>query len=121
MGLAGRVVVVQAVLGLSVSAAFFAYGFAYGAVEGNGASHGLSALLAVGVSWFPAAYFAWVQARILNATRLMMHGVMKIVLTIVLMALVMVKVKIEPVGFFVTFAVIQLSYLSGVLPVAKRS
>jgi F0F1-type ATP synthase assembly protein I len=103
MSLAGRIVVVQALLGLAVSAAFFVFD----------ESSGQSALLAVVTSWVPTAYYAWVQSRTLNATRLLMHGVLKTILTITLMAVFMVKVVVEPIGFFVTFTVMQLSYLSG--------
>ncbi len=106
MSLAGRIVVTQAMIGLGSSAAFFVLDGLYGK----------SALLAVVSSVVPSAYYAWVQSRTFNATRLLMHGVLKTLLTITLMAVCMVKVEIEPLGFFVTFAVMQLSYLSG----AKR-
>ncbi len=111
MSLAGRIIVVQAALGFVLSALFFGLDF----------SSGKSALLAVVSSWLPSAYYAWVQARTFNATRLLMHAVLKTLLTITLMALCMVKLGIEPIGFFVTFAVMQLSYLFGGKSVTGRS
>jgi len=77
-----------------------------------GTSAGMSAVYAALVSWTPSAYYALVQARILNATRLLMHGVLKTVLTVTLMAVCIVVLSIEPLGFFVTFAAMQLGYLT---------
>ena len=100
MSHAGRIVVVQALLGVACSAVFFTLD----------AHAGKSALLAVVTSWLPSGYYAWVQARTFDATRLLMHAVFKTLLTIVLMAVCIVKADIAPVGFFVTFTVMQLSY-----------
>jgi len=61
-----------------------------------------------------------VQARSLDATRLLMHAVFKTLLTVVLMAVCIVKVDIAPIGFFVTFAVMQLSYLYADTKAAKE-
>jgi len=47
-----------------------------------------------------------------NAQRLLLHGVLKTLLTLTLMAVCIAVIGIEPVGFFVTFAVMQLSYLT---------
>ena len=102
MSLTGRIVVVQALLGVACSAAFFACD----------ASSGRSAFLALMSSALPSAYYAWVQSRTLNATRLLMHGVLKSVFTVTLMAVCVVVFSIEPLGFFVTFAVMQLGYLT---------
>ena len=68
-------------------------------------------MLAVLSSWLPSAYYAWVQARTFNATRLLLHGVLKTLLTLVLMGVCIVQVGIEPLPFFVTFAMVQISYL----------
>jgi F0F1-type ATP synthase assembly protein I len=103
MSHAGRIVVVQALLGVVCSAAFFALDMHIGK----------SALLAVVSSWIPSGYYAWVQARTFDATRLLVHAVLKTLLTLVLMAVCVVKVDISPIGFFVTFAVMQLSYFVG--------
>ena len=102
MSLAGRIVVVQALLGTVCSAIFFFVA----------TSSGTSAVCAVLSSWLPSAYYAWVQARTFNPTRLLAHGVLKTVLTLVLMAVCIVKVGIEPLAFFVTFAVMQIGYLA---------
>lgn len=69
-------------------------------------------MLAALSTGLPSAYYAWVQGRTFNATRLLMHGVLKTLLTFVLIAVVIVKVGIEPVAFFVTFAVMQFAYLT---------
>ena len=59
----------------------------------------------------PTMYYAWFQARTFNAARALAHGVMKMVLTVVLMAVCIAVVGIDPVGFFVTFAAMQFGYL----------
>ena len=41
-----------------------------------------------------------------------MHGVLKTIFTVVLMAVGIAVIGVEPLGFFVTFAVMQLSYLA---------
>lgn len=67
--------------------------------------------MALGCVLLPTTYFAWLQRRTLNATRILLHGVIKMILTVVLMAVCIVKVGIDPLGFFVTFALMQLSYV----------
>ena len=49
----------------------------------------------------------------MNATRLLMHGMFKTLLTMTLMGVCIVKVGIEPMAIYVTFIVMQLSYFSG--------
>lgn len=110
MSHASRIVVVQALLGVGCSVVFFALDV----------HSGKSALLAVVSSWIPSGYYAWVQARTFDATRLLMHAVIKTLLTVVLMAVCIVKADIAPLGFFVTFAVMQLSYLYGDKKTAQR-
>jgi len=102
MSLASRVVAIQAWIGLACSVVFLFVSVA----------SARSALLALVASLFPCAYYAWVQSRTFSATRLLMHGVLKTLLTAVLMAVAIVAFNIEPAGFFVTFAVMQLSYLA---------
>lgn len=102
MSTASRIVIVQALLGVVCMALFFALSiFA-----------AKSAALALLTSWIPSAYYAWVQAQMFNAQRLLLHGVLKTLLTLTLMAVCIAVIGIEPVGFFVTFAVMQLSYLT---------
>ena len=102
MSLASRVAVIQACIGLACSAVFVLVSVA----------SARSALLALAASLLPCAYYAWVQSRTFGATRLLMHGVLKTLLTAVFMAVAIVTFTIEPAGFFVTFAVMQLSYLA---------
>ena len=101
LGHPGRIVIVQALLGVVSTLTFLAISFAQ--------AH--SALIAVGCVVIPTAYYAWVSSRTLHATRLLFHGVLRMVLTGVLMAVVIVSIGIEPVGFFTTFGLIQLAYL----------
>ena len=96
-----RIVVAQALLGALSTLAFLAISF----------EQAHSALIAAGCVWMPTAYYAWVSSRTLNATRLLFHGVLRMVLTGVLMAVAIVSVGIEPLGFFTTFIVVQLAYL----------
>jgi len=102
MSHAGRIVVVQALLGALCSAGFFVLGI----------SSGTSAVLAALSTGLPSAYYVWVQSRTFNASRLLLHGVLKMLLTFVLVAVCIVKVGIEPLAFFVTFAVMQFAYLT---------
>lgn len=97
-----RIVVAQALLGALSAAALL--------IISPAQAH--SALLAAGCIFFPTAYYAWVTSRTLDASRLLAHGVMRMVLTGVLMAVAIVSVGIEPAGFFATFCVVQLAYLA---------
>ena len=99
-----RVVVVQAGIGALTSLIFLLL---------MSRSAGMSAALATGCVLLPTMYYAWVQARTLNATRVLAHGAMKTVLTMVLIAVCIAVIGIEPFGFFVTFALMQLAYLFG--------
>ena len=93
-----RVVLVQCVLGFGCTLLFLAFGQARSAL--------LASVCVIG----PTAYFAWVQGRTLHATRVLLHGVVRIALTVTLMAVCIVVVRIEPLGFFVTLAVVQGAY-----------
>jgi F0F1-type ATP synthase assembly protein I len=98
----GRIVLLQAVIGLLCVGAFSTYQL----------DQGKSALLAGLSSVLPTAYYAWVTNRTLDATRLLLHGVLRSLFTLTALVLCMVLVAIEPLGFFITFAVMQLSYLA---------
>lgn len=71
-----------------------------------------SAVMATITVILPALYFVWFQARTFNAARALAHGVMKMVLTVILMAVCIVWIGIDPTGFFVTFVAMQLGYLA---------
>ncbi|MCH1550496.1 MAG: ATP synthase subunit I [Pseudomonadales bacterium] len=103
MNVAFKIIAVQGVLGGLSTLLFFV------ADNASGHAAGLAAVAVI----LPGAYFAWVQSRTLNPTRILLHSALKSVLTIVLMALFLVTQAIEPIGFFVTFVVMQLGYLSG--------
>lgn len=103
MSLPGRIVAAQAGIGVLCVLAFWVIDPA----------SGRSAGLALGASLLPSAYYAWVVGRTLNATRLLLHGVLKTVVTAVLVAVCIIVLGIEPVGFFVTLAAMQLGYLTG--------
>ena len=68
----------------------------------------------------PTMYYAWLQARTFNAMRVLLHGAVKTLLTLVLVAVCIVVFGIEPLGFFATFALMQLSYWLQSLSVANR-
>jgi len=104
MSHAGRVIVVQALLGFVCITAFFVLD----------AASSRSALLALFCTIIPSAYYAWVQARTLNAMRLLAHGVLRSLFTVSLITICIVRLNIDPLGFFVTFTVLQLSYLAPV-------
>lgn len=52
--------------------------------------------------------------------RVLLHGAVKTLLTLVLVAVCIVVFGIEPLGFFATFALMQLSYWLQSLSVANR-
>ena len=70
-----------------------------------------SAGMALATVILPTVYYAWNQARTYNAARALAHGVMKMVLTVVLMTVCIAVIGIDPVGYFVTFAAMQFGYL----------
>ncbi|MFT7651242.1 MAG: F0F1-type ATP synthase assembly protein I [Candidatus Azotimanducaceae bacterium] len=111
MSTAQRTVLVQAGIGLLATGAFFLVG----------RTAGISAFLATGCVLFPTMYYAWVQARTLVAARILAHGVLKMLLTVTLMGVCIVVIGIEPLGFFATFAVMQLGYLGGEPPRKEAS
>lgn len=98
----GRIVALQAVIGLVCIGSFSAFHV----------DQGRSALLAALSALLPTAYYAWVVGRTLNAPRLVFHGVLRSVLTMTALALCIVLAEIEPLGFFSTFALMQLSFFA---------
>jgi len=116
MGHPGRIVVAQLILGTLCALAFFALfpgdNLLPGEALGETLSRGHSALSALGCCVIPRAYYAWSQQRTMVATRLLLQGVLRMLLTVTLMAVSIVVGNVEPVGFFVTFAVVQLGYLT---------
>jgi F0F1-type ATP synthase assembly protein I len=101
MNPAVRIVLVQAGIGAASSAMFFFIDPAAGS----------SAVMAMFCVLVPTSYFAWRHASTFNAARALAHGVMKTVLTVMLLTVCIAIVGIEPKGFFVTFALMQLGYL----------
>ena len=99
----GRILALQASIGIALSAGFFL----------RSTTSGMSAGLAFCCVIAPAAYFAWAQRHTFNATRLLLQGVSKMVLTMVLVTVSIVVYEIEPLGFFVTFAAMQTGYFAG--------
>jgi len=98
-------------VGSHVEANGFGTRAAYGTYVAYGAyASALSALLASLAVVLPNGYFAWVSETSYDANRLLAQGVMKMILTITLIALCIVVIGIEPVGFFTTLVAIQLAY-----------
>lgn len=110
MGHPARIVIAQTIIGTLCALAFFA--LFSGEAQGEALAQSRSALIALGCCVVPSAYYAWSQQRTMVATRLLLQGVLRMLLTITLMAVSIVVFNVEPVGFFVTFALTQLGYLS---------
>lgn len=112
----GRIVGFQCLIGIGCIAAFLLMDLVWPSTTEVGvlgeirAGQGFSAALAMISSLLPNAYYAWVQQRTFNATRLLLHGVLRMLLTATLMALSIVVFGIKPAGFFVSFAIMQLAY-----------
>ena len=101
MSPAVRVIVVQAGIGAISAAIFFIISPAAGT----------SAALAGCCVLLPTLYYVWVQARTFEAARILLHGVLKMALTVALLVICIAVIGIEPLAFFLTFALMQLSYL----------
>lgn len=99
---AGRVIAAQLVLGVACTLV--------STVQGSEAAR--SAALATMSTVVPSTYYAWMQVRTYNATRLLALGVFRMLMTGTLMALSIVVFSIEPVWFFVTFAAVQFGYIA---------
>ena len=78
-------------------------------------SQAAGALLAGVVCVVPAGYFAWRVKVERSASRVLLQGVLKFVLTVVLMAACIVVFKPPPAGFFGTFMLLQVMYVVGPL------
>ena len=102
MSLAGRIVVLQGALGTVCLLAFL----------GVGLGESMAAFLAMVTTVAPSAYYAWFQQRTFNASRLLLHGVYKVLATMLLMVMSFAVFEARPVGYFVSFGVMQLSYES---------
>lgn len=98
---AARVVAAQASIGLVSSVVFFF----------TDPAAGRSACLAVICVLLPTTYYAWQQAQSYSAVRALTHGVIKTALTVFMMAFCIAIIGIDPIGFFVTFALMQFGYL----------
>ncbi|MEM7080198.1 MAG: hypothetical protein AAF513_16380 [Pseudomonadota bacterium] len=110
MSIPGRIVATQALIGLCCIAVL-------AALDEGLAGATRSAALALAATLIPSLYYAWVVQRSLRPAQLLMHGVLRMVGTLTLMAVAIVRFGVEPVGFFVTFALLQLAYL---VPVVSR-
>lgn len=75
--------------------------------------------LAGAVTVIPGGYFAWRAQTERSPGRLLGQGVMKSLLTIVLMALVFATLKPPAAGFFVTFVLMQMMYV--LVPLGVRN
>lgn len=70
----------------------------------------------------PNCLLAWQQKSAVHAARLVMHSVTKWVVTMMLMALSFGVVGADPISFFVTFVIAQLSFVvASVRPQLLRS
>ncbi len=84
-------------------------------------SHAAAALLAGAVCVGPAGYFAWRTTAERSPGRLLGQGVMKVLLTLTLMALVFAVFRPAGLAFFGTFVLMQSMYAVGPLAFAARN
>lgn len=80
-----------------------------------------SALVATMVSVVPNGYFAWRVSRERAAARVLAAEVVKISATVGLMGLAFATMELRPLGFFATFAALQLAHVAGGAGLAKRA
>ena len=52
----------------------------------------------------------------MQAGRILFHGVLKMMMTVIFLTLSIVVIGVEPLAFFLTFGLMQLSYLAGGSP-----
>lgn len=102
MSHAGRIVVTQVIVGALCVIVFLAIDI----IQAR------SAMLALATSVIPSSYYAWVLQRTHSATRLLLHGVIRMLATLTLMAVCIVVFTVEPMGYFVTLVIMQLGYLT---------
>ena len=74
-----------------------------------------AALLAGAVGVIPGGYLAWRAQVERSPGRLLGQGMVKFVLTVVLMAVAFVWFKPPPFGFFATLVLMQIMYIVGAL------
>jgi F0F1-type ATP synthase assembly protein I len=75
------------------------------------ATQAWAALLAGAVCVIPAGYFAWRAQNERAPGRLLGQGLMKLVLTLTLMALAFAWLQPAPLGFFTAFVLMQTMYV----------
>jgi hypothetical protein len=111
MSLANRIVFLQGIIGLLCLIVFLWVDV----------DEGLAVLMAMVTTLLPSAYYAWFQQRTLNATRLLLHGIYRAMATVALMVIGLVVIKVAPLGFLVSFALMQFAYLAGLTMREERS
>ena len=67
----------------------------------------------------PSAYLAWSNSRTTNPVRILAQGVVKTVTTCLLMVVSLVFLQVQPLGFFSSLVIVQVSYLLALAPVFK--
>ena len=77
----------------------------------------VSALAAGMACVVPAGFYAWRAAAERSAARFLLQGVLKFVLTLVLIAVGIVLIQPAAAGFFGTFALLQAMYV--IVPLAE--
>jgi hypothetical protein len=102
MSHAGRIVLTQIVVGALCVIVFLAIDI----VQAR------SAMFALATTVIPSSYYAWVLQRTHNATRLLLHGVIRMLATLTFMAMCIVVFTVEPMGYFVTLVIVQLGYFT---------
>jgi len=85
------------------------------------AEQAVAALLAGAVGVIPSGFLAWRVQVERSPGRLLGQGVVKFVLTVVLMAMAFAWLKPASLGFFATLVLMQLMYVVGALGSAKNA
>jgi F0F1-type ATP synthase assembly protein I len=84
------------------------------------ASQSIAALLAGAVVVLPNGYFALRAVAERSPGRLLVHGIMRFILTVTLMALAFAVFEPAPLGFFSAFVLMQAMYAVGPLLLGNR-
>jgi F0F1-type ATP synthase assembly protein I len=116
-----RIVVWQLVATLAVSAVLFLWEYPGGdrTAPLMGVPHTVSALAAGMACVVPAGLYAWRASVERSATRFLLQGVLKFVLTLVLVAAFIVVLKPAAAGFFGTFVLLQTMYV--IVPLLEKA
>ena len=93
--------------------------FASVGLLGTGGRESYAAVVGALTIILPSAYLAWSNNRTSNPLRILAQGAVKTTTTCLLMAVALVVMKVEPLGFFFSLVAVQFSYLIALAPFFK--